>query len=108
MQDNPNTDTDYAREYPLDAIDWEIAFEPYEENPGAALLLGCHLMVLKSRLANPPYKVKETTQAIERAVQVLFPFTDFAEVSFDLFIKLAEGKLTFEEEQMLHALGIEF
>jgi hypothetical protein len=56
----------------------------------------------------PPYKVLETTQAIDRAVRVLFPFTDFAEVSFDLFIKLAEGKLTFEEEQMLHALGIEF
>ncbi len=108
MQNNANTDTDDPREYPLDALDWEIAFEPYEENPNAALLLGCHLMVLKNRLAAPPYKVLETTQAIDRAVQVLFPFTDFAEVSFDLFIKLAEGKLTFEEEQMLHALGIEF
>lgn len=106
MQDNANTDND--GEYPLDALDWEIAFEPYGQNPGAALLLGCHLMVLKNRLAAPPYKVLETSQAIGRAVRVLFPFTDFAEVSFDLFIKLAEGKLTFEEEQMLNALGVKF
>jgi len=41
-------------------------------------------------------------------VEVLFPYTDFHSTSFDLFVRLTEGKLTPDEEQMLNALGIEF
>jgi hypothetical protein len=34
--------------------------------------------------------------------------TQFREVSEELFRKVIEGKLTFEEDQMLRAIGIEF
>jgi hypothetical protein len=41
-------------------------------------------------------------------MEVLFPFTSFHDASFDLFIKYAEGHLSFEEEQMVRALGVKF
>jgi len=39
-------------------------------------------------------------------MEVLFPLTDFHKASFDLFLKFADGELTFEEDQMLRALGV--
>jgi len=41
-------------------------------------------------------------------MEVLFPFTEFHEASFDLFVRLTEGRLTREEEEMLGALGFTF
>jgi len=54
------------------------------------------------------FKPQPVMEALDRAMEVLFPYTDFHEVSFDLFTRLTEGKLTHEEEQMLHALGMKF
>jgi hypothetical protein len=39
-------------------------------------------------------------------MEVLFPFTEFHKISFELFLKFTDGELTFEEEQMLKALGV--
>ena len=39
-------------------------------------------------------------------MEVLFGYSEFREASFDLFIRLTEGKLSVEEEQILNALGI--
>jgi len=41
-------------------------------------------------------------------MDVLFPFTQFHELSYDLFVRFADGKLTTEEEEMLKALGVKF
>ena len=43
---------------------------------------------------------------VNEAMTVLFALTEFHDVSFNLFLKYAEGQLTFEEEQMLKALGV--
>ena len=93
---------------PLDAKDWEIAFAPYAGNPGAALTLAFHFVVLKSFLYVEPLKVEDAIEALDRAVEGLFRHTEFQEVSEDLFYKLIEGRITFEEDQMLKALGIKF
>ena len=45
-------------------------------------------------------------ESLDIAMEVLFGYSEFREASFDLFIRLTEGKLTHEEEQMLNALGI--
>jgi hypothetical protein len=45
-------------------------------------------------------------EALDLAMEVLFPYTDFHKASFDLFLKFTDGKLTFDEEQMLKALGV--
>ena len=47
-------------------------------------------------------------EALDEAMEVLFPFTEFHRTSFELFLKFTDGELTFEEEQMLRALGVKF
>ena len=106
MQDNRTTDENVNPQ--LDVEDWEIAFEPYIEDPGAALQLGVNLMTLKASLTVVPFKVQEVTEGLDRAMEVLFMCTDFHDVSYDLFIRFAEGQLTFEEGEVLKTLGIKF
>lgn len=90
----------------LDAEDWQIAFEPYKGNPSAALSLGYRFMVLKDYLTAKSPRVQEAIEAIDLAIDALFPFSDFHGVSQDLFRKMIQGQLTVEEEEKLRALGI--
>lgn len=107
MQDNPNTDNiDNQTQLDLDRDDWEFALEPYEGNPRAALLLGFNVAMLRAYLDAQTIKCRKVIEALDQALVVLFPHTEFHKASFDLFLRYADGKLTFEEEQMLHALGI--
>jgi hypothetical protein len=41
-----------------------------------------------------PLKISESVEALDCALEVLFPFTEFHDVSFDLFVRVAEGRLT--------------
>lgn len=107
MQDHANTD--HQAQHPLiDRDDWELAFEPYEGNPYAALKLGFTLAALRMDLDSLLIKSKPAMEALDLALEILFDFTSFHDASFDLFLRFTEGKLTFDEEQMLHALGIKF
>lgn len=101
------SETDHVYE-PLDTEDWEIALAPYQGHPGAALRLGFNLIILKSHFADEPLKAQQTIAEIDQALKLLFPHTDFHLVSFDYFLKVIEGRLTREEEQMLKAMGIKF
>ena len=107
MQDDPTTHT--QTQHPLiDRDDWELAFEPYKEKPYAALRLGWNLAELRTDLDSLLIKSRPVMEALDLGLEVLFPYTEFHKASFDLFIRLMEGRLTFEEEQMLHALGVNF
>jgi hypothetical protein len=107
MQDNPNTDN-HTRQLLMDEEDWETAFEPYEENPSDALTLACKLGMLRAHLKAQTIQCRQVIKALDLALEVLFPFTSFHNTSFDLFIKYTEQGLTFEEEQMVNALGVKF
>jgi hypothetical protein len=110
MQDNPNTDnTDNQIQEPLtDRDDWELAFEPFQGHAYAALRLGFNVAMLRKELNAQMFKCRPVIEALDLAMEVLFPYTSFHDASFDLFIRLTDGKLIFEEEQMLHALSIKF
>jgi hypothetical protein len=103
MYHNPNTESPL-----LDTEDWEIAFRSYSHDQSAALVLGFNLMILKSYLVADPLMLEEATESIDHAVEALFQHTQFHEVSYALFVKLAGGELTHEEEYMLQALGVRF
>jgi hypothetical protein len=105
MQDDPNIDAE-NNSPDIDAEDWEIAFEPFKKNSTAALSLGFRFMTLKEYLTSAPPKVKETIEAIDLAVDVIFQYPDFHSVSRELFRKMIQGQLTVEEEEKLRALGI--
>ena len=110
MQDDPITDDadDQTEELLIERDDWEIAFEPYKGQSYAALRLGFNVAMLRQQLDAQMFKCRPVIEALDLAMEVLFPYTSFHNTSFDLFIRLTDGKLTFEEEQMLHALGIKF
>ena len=103
MQDNPNTENP-----PLDTEGWELALEPYKGNPSAALSLGFNLYVVISYIAVEPLKIQEAIDGLDRGLKVLFPFSEFHEVSHELWRKVIEGRITVEEEQTLRSLGIKF
>src|SRR5215208_7326062 len=100
MQNNANTENE-SNHPVLDDESWEIACEPYDGKPGAALSLGFNLMIMQAYLAVAPLKIQEVIEGLDSAMEVLFPYTEFHKVSYDLFVRLAAGKLTREEEQIL-------
>ena len=107
MQDNPNTEKPTRHEL-VDLEDWTLAFETYEDRPYEALQLGFNLAKLRIELDSLLIKSLPVIDALDTAMKVLFHYTDFHDASYELFIRLTEGKLTLDEEQMLNALGIKF
>jgi hypothetical protein len=108
MQDNPNTDnTDtQTHELDMDREDWELAFEPLGKNSYAVLRLGFNFAIMRKYLDGQLFKPRPVMETLDEAMEVLFELTEFHDVSFNLFLKFTEGQLTFEEEQMLRALGV--
>jgi hypothetical protein len=62
--------------------------------------------VLRAYLDAQTIKCRKGIEALDQALEVLFPHTEFHKASFDLFLRYADGTFTFEEEQMLTALGV--
>jgi len=85
---------------------WEQAFEPFEGEHYAALRLGFNFAMLRNYFENQLIKFPPVMESLDLAMEVLFGYSEFHDASFNLFIRLTEGKLTREEEQMLNALGI--
>ena len=105
MQDNPNTEN--LNQGPLvDPDFWEQAFEPFEGEHYAALRLGINFAILRKYFDDQLIKYAPVMESLDQAMHVLFKYSEFHDESLNLFIRLAEGKLTHEEEQMLNALGI--
>jgi hypothetical protein len=105
MSDNPNKQTENP---PLDADDWENAFEPYKGHPGAALQLSFCLNALRDYLYEDPLDAEFMSEAIDRAITALYPHSDFHMLCRKFFNKVVEGDMTLEEEQMIKKLGIKF
>ena len=110
MQENPNTDnSDNQTNWPLmDREEWELAFEPFEGHAYAALKLSLTLARLRMYLDGQLFKSRPVMDALDEGMEVLFPYTEFHDVSFDLFVRFTEGKLTLDEEEVLNAFGIKF
>ena len=105
MQDNPNKESENP---PLDAEDWQDAFEPYAGQTGAALMLGFNLTVLLSYLTDEPPEIESAVVGLERAIEALYPHTQFHQMCHDMFLKVVGGELTLEEEETLKKLGLRF
>ena len=110
MQDNPSTENTptQTHEIDIDREDWEVAFEQLEKNSFPVLKLGFNFAIMRKYLDSQLFKPRPVMEALDDAMTVLFALTEFHDVSFNLFLKFSEGKLSFEEEQMLRALGVKF
>ena len=108
MPDDVNTKEDL---FPLPLVErdqWELAFEPLKADPYAALKLGFHFATMAKYIEGRMIKPEAILDAFDLAREVLFPYTDFHTASFDLFIRLTEGRITYEEEELLKAQGVRF
>ena len=85
---------------------WEQAFEPFEGEYYAALRLAFNFAMLKRYYDTRLIKSAPVIESLDVAMEVLFKYSEFHDASYNLFIRLTEGQLTDEEEQMLKALGI--
>ena len=109
MQDNPNITDDTGSNTPLfdmEREDWELAFEPFKGDAFAAIRMGMNIRMVYKYLDAQLFKPQPVMETFDEAMEVLFPLTDFHKASFALFLKFTDGELTFEEEQMLRALGV--
>jgi hypothetical protein len=88
---------------PLDAEDWQIAFEPYLNHPFLALALAQHLTALQDYVQSDAIKA---TAAINRAVDALYEHSEFRSVSLELFRATVQGRLSVDLENLIHQLGI--
>ena len=98
MLENPNTEN-----APLDAEDWQIAFEPYAKHPLLALVLAQHLSALQDFVQSDAVKA---TAAINRAVESLYEHSEFRSVSLGLFRATVQGRISIEQEELLRDLGV--
>ena len=114
MQNNPNTNNqtdDTCSNTPyfeMECGDWQVAFEPLEGHAYAALRLAFNIRMIQNYLDAQLFKPRPVMEALDLAMQMLFPYTDFHKASFDLFLKYTDAGLTFQEEEMLRALGVKF
>src|ERR1700745_3554554 len=108
MQDDPNTANTQTHEIDLDREDWEVAFEPLEKYSLPVLKLGFNFAIMRKYLDTQLFKPRPVMEALDDAMTVLFGLTEFHDISFNLFLKFSEVKWSFEEEQMLRALGVKF
>ena len=105
MPNNRNTDNPTESPW-LDTEDWTIAFEPYDEYPEAAHTLSMNLALLRTHISSEPSNIKEAIEELDRAIGVLFFHSQYHDVSYLLFRRMTEGKLSFEEQKILKSLGI--
>ncbi len=108
MPDNPNTDEVDGLNPPLECSDWKLAFEPFEGNAFAALRTAFNIRTLHNELDSLLIKPIRVMEALDHAMEVLFPYTDFHKASFEMFLKFTDARLTYDEEEMLKAQGIRF
>lgn len=99
MQDDANTENPS-----LDTEDWQIAFEPYQGQPQAALTLAYHLADLKRSIAT--LNMHEAIAGIDQAIDSLYDHSDFRSVSRELFLIAIKGELTTDKEALLRQLGV--
>ena len=103
MQNNANTDTTNDTPGPSEE-DWQIALEPYAGHPLDALSLGFRFAQLKQLILD--LRTPEALTGLDLAIDGLFEHTEFRSVGRELFQIAVEGRLSGEQLDTLHELGI--
>lgn len=90
----------------LEAENWNIALELYNGHPNPALLLAHQLMALKQCLQRGQRGIPDAINGLDLAIENLFVFTDFHQVSHRLYLSRLEGTLKLKQEETLRELGV--
>jgi hypothetical protein len=104
MTENAASENHAIENVALDAEEWQMSLEPFEGHPYDALQLAFRFAALKHLIRE--LKLNEAIAAIDRGIDCLYEHSEFRSVSRELFQSGIDGKLTFEQEEMLRQAGI--
>jgi hypothetical protein len=90
----------------LDAEDWKSVFEVYKENPIPALTLAFQLIAIKQSLERGRKGIPDAIEAIELAIENLYPHTNFHNLGQKMFRRTIEGKITPTFEDLIRRLEL--
>ena len=90
----------------LDPEQWKIVLEVYAGHHVAALNLGYQLIEIKRSLKRGQKGIRDAIDALDLAVEALYPHTDFYKTGRTFFQQTIEGKLKPEQEETLRKLGV--
>jgi hypothetical protein len=107
MRDNTITDNE-DDESPIETEQWEIALKPYATDADAAFDMARRLMEIKKLLQAQPPSVSLAKAALNDACELLFPFTEFRQAAYDLYLTFIEGTPTKAQEDILTSLLVKF
>lgn len=93
---------------PIETEAWEIAFKPYATDSDAAYDLARRLMEVKQFLTRKPPNISLAVSELEQACELLFPYTQFHQSAYDLYLTAIDGEPTREQENLMESLGIRY
>jgi hypothetical protein len=93
---------------PIETEAWEVAFKPYAEDAGAAYDMARRLMEVKRYLKTKPPSVSLAMEALDEACELLFPYTQFHEAAYELYLTAIDDHPTRAQENLMESLGIRY
>ena len=86
--------------------EWKIVFEVYARDPNSALALAHQLIFIQQSLMRGRKGVTEAIEALELAIEALYPHTNFHKMAHKLYRRSLEGTLTRKEEELISKLRV--
>ena len=72
---------------------WDGVLEPFADHPAAAFVFAQSLFMLKEKIRSGPEGTLFVTQAIERGIEKLYPYTTTHHAAYKLYLLAVEGTL---------------
>lgn len=85
----------------LDAEDWQVVFQAYEEYPILAFILAQHFECVKELIQRGPQGAIHALSMLDQAVDSLMPHTNFRDVDRDTYRLAVAGKLKPEHDETI-------
>ena len=92
----------------LDPEIWKIIFEVYARHPTSAFTLAFQLIAVKQSLQQRPKGVREAIEALDLAIESLYPHTQFHKMGHQMYRRALEGTITVKQEELVRKLGVKF
>ena len=93
---------------PIETEAWGIALKPYATDAEAAFDLAKRLMEVKQYLKAKPPDRSMAIEALDEAVELLFPYTPLYEATYDLYLAFIDGTPTKAQEEIMEALEVRY
>ena len=90
----------------LDTEEWKIALEIYKGHPANALNLAFQLIAIRQSLERGNKGIPDAIEALDLAIDTLYPHTNFHRLGQRLFKRKIEGTLTTKQEDLIGKLGV--